>query len=92
MGRQKLLLEQNKGQDVEDMTVETIPAATWAVFSITSLTGIDYVPKAYAQIMTEWFPASNYKRDEAVPNLEGFLEGDASSRDSVWEIWIPIKC
>lgn len=80
-----------KGQNIEDMTIETIPAATWAVFSITSLTGIGYVPKAYTQIMTEWFPTSNYKRDEAVPNLEVFPEGDATATDYVWEIWIPIK-
>jgi len=79
-----------KGHNIEGMTVETIPAATWAVFSITSFTGIDYVPKAYTQIMTEWFPASNYKRDEAVPNLEVFPEGDANSADYAWEIWIPI--
>ena len=80
-----------KGQDIENMTVETIPAATWVVFSITSLTGIDYVPKAYTQIMTEWFPASNYKRDESIPNLEVFPEGDASAMDYKWEIWIPVK-
>ena len=60
------------------------------MFSVTSLTGIDYVPKAYAQIMTEWFPTSNYKRDESVPNLEVFPEGDASSVGYSWEIWIPI--
>lgn len=72
------------------MTIEAIPAATWAIFVITSLTGIDYVPAAYSQIMTEWFPASQYKRDESVPSLEVFPEGNANSADYVWEIWIPV--
>ena len=80
-----------KGKKPDFMTVETIPAATWAVFPITSLTGIDYVPEAYTRIMTEWFPVSQYSRDEAVPNLEVFPAGDANSMDYTWEIWIPVK-
>ena len=70
--------------------METIPAATWAVFSITSPTGIEYVPAAYAKIMTEWFPASRYRRDEQTPSLEVFPEGDAAEKGYTWEIWIPI--
>ena len=73
------------------MAVETIPAATWAVFSIISQTGIDYVPEAYTRIMAEWFPTSKYVRDEAVPSLEVFPEGDAGAMDYRWEIWIPVK-
>lgn len=80
-----------KGQDIKDMDIETIPAAAWAVFSITSLPGIDYVPAAYTQIMTEWFPASQYQRDESIPNLEVFPEGDANAKNYTWEIWIPVK-
>ena len=80
-----------KGKKPDDMVVKTIPAATWAVFSITGPTGIDYVPAAYTRIMTEWFPASSYKRDEAVPNLEVFPEGNAKSQNYIWEIWIPVK-
>lgn len=79
-----------KGQEVKDMSVETIPAATWAVFTITSPTGIDYVPAAYSQIMTEWFPASQYKRNESVPSLEVFPAGNANAMDYTWEIWIPV--
>lgn len=80
-----------KGKKIEGMTLETIPAATWAVFSFTSPTGIDYVPAAYTRILTEWFPASQYIRDEAIPSLEVFPEGDASSSEYIWEIWMPIK-
>lgn len=80
-----------KGKKPEGMTVETIPAAKWVVFSFTSPTGIDYVPAAYTRIMTEWFPASQYVRDEAVPGLEVFPEGDVNSGEYRWEIWMPVK-
>ena len=61
------------------MTVQTVPAATWAVFTISSPTGIDYVPAAYTRIVTEWLPSSQYERDESVPSLEVFHGGDADS-------------
>lgn len=80
-----------RGRKPEGTTVETIPAATWAVFPITSPTGIEYVPAAYTKIMTEWFPASQYQRDEQTPSLEVFPGGDANEEGYTWEIWIPIK-
>lgn len=80
-----------KGRKPEGTTVETIPAATWAVFSITSPTGKEYVPAAYTKIMTEWFPASQYQRDEKTPSLEVFPKGDAAGDGYTWEIWMPIK-
>ncbi len=73
------------------LTVETIPAANWAVFTINSRTGFDNVEKAYTRILTEWFPQSQYSRDESVPHLEVFPHGDADSLDYEWEIWIPVK-
>ena len=80
-----------KGDKPDGMVIETIPAATWAVFPITSPTGIDYVPAAYTRILTEWFPTSQYARDTAVPSLEVFPGGDATATDYSWEIWIPVK-
>ena len=80
-----------KGKQADNMVIETIPSATWVVFSFTSPTGIDYVPAAYTRIMTEWFPTSQYKRDETVPSLEVFPNGNAASMDYTWEIWIPVK-
>lgn len=80
-----------KGEKSDGMTVETIPAATWAVFSFTSPTGIDYVPAAYTRIMTEWFPASPYERDESVPSLEVFPASDINLPKYTWEIWMPVK-
>lgn len=80
-----------KGKKLEGMTIKTIPAATWVVFMITSPTGCAYVPAAYTRIVAEWFPASQYERDELLPSLEVFPNGDASSMDYQWEIWMPIK-
>lgn len=90
-GRTKSIIgAEFKGRKPEGMTIETIPAATWAVFSVTSSTGIECVPAAYTRIMTEWFPASQYKRDEKAPNLEVFPEGDTASEDYTWELWMPV--
>lgn len=60
------------GKNPSGLTVETIPAAEWAVFTINSKTGFDNVEKAYSRILTEWFPHSQYSRDESVPHLEVF--------------------
>lgn len=75
------------------MDVETIPAATWAVFSIVGLNdkiNNEVVDETYARIYTEWMPSSNYKRNEDIQHLEVYGPGDASSEDYVWEIWIPV--
>ena len=72
-----------------DISIETIPAATWAVFSIKGATGFEEYNAAYARILTEWFPASQYKRDESLPNLESY-PGGAIDENYVWEIWIPV--
>ena len=91
-GRTKAIIgAEYKGVLPEGMDLETVPAATWAVFTITSPTGNPYVPEAYARILTEWFPASQYIRDESVPSLEVFPGGNASSPEYQWEIWTPLK-
>ena len=68
------------------LNMKDVPAATWAVFSIEGCIGDTY-DAAYARVLTEWFPASSYKRDEAVPHLEVLPVG---SEMTVWEIWMPI--
>lgn len=91
-GRTRTLIgAEYKGRKPHGTTVETIPAAVWAVFSITSPTGIEYVPAAYTKIMTEWFPASQYKRDEGIPNLEVFPKGNSRAEGYTWEIWMPVR-
>ncbi|MCL2753159.1 MAG: AraC family transcriptional regulator [Defluviitaleaceae bacterium] len=82
---------QYHGTKPDGMTTKTIPAATWAVFTITSPTGAPYVPEAWTRVITEWFPASGYLRDEEVPSMEVFPDGNASSKDYQWEIWMPVK-
>ena len=79
-----------KGVLPDGMALKTVPAATWAVFTITSPSGRPYVPEAWMRVLTEWFPASQYKRDEAAPSMEVFPDGDASSKDYQWEIWMPV--
>ena len=79
-----------KGKKPDGVTVETIPAATWAVFSINSNTGNEQYNAAYTRVLTEWFPASQYKRNEAAPNLDVYPDGDVNSKDYTWEIWIPV--
>ena len=79
-----------KGEMPEGMQLKTIPAATWAVFTITSPSGHPYVPEAWTRVVTEWLPVSQYKRDEAAPCMEVFLDGDADSHDYKWEIWFPV--
>ena len=82
-----------KKPDGIDLTIQTVPAATWAVFSINSSTGKQQHDKAYTRILTEWFPASQYKRDESAPNLDIYpTNTDISARDEnySWEIWMPV--
>jgi len=79
-----------KGEMPDGMSLKTIPAATWAVFTITSPSSVPYVQEAWARILIEWFPASRYKRDENAPSMEVFPDGDASSMDYKWEIWMPV--
>ena len=79
-----------KGEMPDDMQLKAIPAATWAVFTITSPSGHPYVPQAWTRICTEWLPVSQYKRDEAAPCMEVFPDGDAESMDYKWEIWLPV--
>jgi len=79
-----------KGKKLDGMDMKTIPAATWAVFTFKAPTGAPYVPEAWTRVITEWFPTSQYKRDENVPSLEVFPDGDATSKDYEWEIWMPV--
>lgn len=78
-----------KGEMPEGLTLQTIPAATWAVFSIKGITGATEDYTAYSRIITEWFPTSQYKRNETVPHLEVYPGGEVNA-DYIWEIWMPI--
>ncbi|MCL2406512.1 MAG: AraC family transcriptional regulator [Defluviitaleaceae bacterium] len=74
-----------------DLTIETIPAATWAVFTIRSITGRNQHNEAYTRILTEWLPTSQYRRDELAPNLDVYpIDKNGQHPDYVWEVWLPI--
>lgn len=68
---------------VEGMSIEEIPAATWAAFSYEYPAGFSLYEENYKRIVTEWLPASGYKRDENVIHLELYA-------DEKWQLWIPI--
>lgn len=76
---------------LDNMDIEVIPAATWAVFAITSKSGTKEAEEAFARIFTEWLPTSAYTRNENAPTLEVFPAGDADSNKYKWEIWLPVK-
>jgi len=73
------------------MDVETIPAATWVVFSITSKVGTKESEETFARIYTDWFPSSPYKRDEKAPTMEVYPAGNANLDDYHWEVWVPVQ-
>ena len=85
-GKMKMIIgAEYKGKMIEGMSLETIPAATWAVFSFPWPVGYAIFMEAWTRIITEWFPTSGYKRREDVPRLEVYqIDGDH------WEIWMPI--
>jgi AraC-like DNA-binding protein/predicted transcriptional regulator YdeE len=66
-----------------------IPAAQWAVFSFREKLTPETAAGAYTRILTEWFPASGYKRDETVPHLERIPAG-TGAENHPWEIWLPV--
>ena len=75
--------------DIENMSIKTIPSATWAVFTFYGETGAK-VGEAITRIVTEWFPQSQYERNEDVPMLDVYPDG-VIDEDYAWEIWMPVK-
>ena len=74
--------------DIEGMTMKIIPEATWAVFTFTGETG-SKVGEAITRINTEWFSQSQYKRNENVPMLDVYPDGEMDENYE-WEIWMPV--
>jgi len=69
--------------------LQIIPATDWVVFPFAYKLCSENVSEAYARILTEWFPASNYTRNKAIPHLEQFPVG-IGAENMPWEIWMPI--
>jgi len=88
-GKTKVIIgAEYKGEkpDGLNLDIKDVPGATWVVFTIEGCISETY-DAAFARILTEWFPASNYKRDETAPHLEVLPVG---SEALIWEICIPV--
>jgi len=84
-GKMKMVIgAEYKGTMIDGMSLETIPAATYAVFSFPWPAGYSYCMEAYRKI-TEWFEASEYTLDEEAYRLEVYLIGGDH-----WELWMPV--
>lgn len=72
---------------LEGMYEETIPAATWAVF-----TGKGAMPDAMQalqqRIVSEWLPESGYEWAQA-PDIEVYLSAPGAE-ESAFQVWLPI--
>jgi len=77
-----------KGDLLDGMELKTIPAAMWAVFSFTSHSKT-HIPEAWTRVVTEWLPASQFKRNTSVPSMDVFPPKN-DSKDYTWEIWFPV--
>ena len=79
----------NGGAITEDyLTVETIPAHTYAVFKCVGPMP-EAFQKVYKYICTEFFPASEYK--PCGIEIESYPSADTKSADYTCEIWIAIE-
>jgi len=74
--------------DIKGITLQNIPDATWAVFAFKGETG-SKVGEAITRIVTEWFPHSQYVRNENIPHLDCYLDGKIDE-NYTWYIWMPI--
>ncbi|MDP4120151.1 MAG: AraC family transcriptional regulator [Bacillota bacterium] len=79
---------QSDGKEHEGLKTLTVPARTWAVFTVNG-TGGKAFGETWAKIITEWLPSSGYTHLNDY-EIEVFPDGDAKSPDYKSEIWIPV--
>ncbi|WP_407407252.1 effector binding domain-containing protein [Peribacillus sp.] len=77
------------GSVPKDYSGLTIPASKWVVFEVNGPMP-EAMQKAWKHIFSEWFPASGHEH-AGTPEMEVYVEDDASAADYYSEIWIPIK-
>lgn len=83
-------IEQGEEEPDSTMTVEQIPASTWAVFQSKGPVETA-VHSTWTRIFTEWFPASGYEHAGGMEMETYPLDGEIHSPDHVTLIWIPIR-
>ncbi|WP_240841060.1 helix-turn-helix domain-containing protein [Acidaminobacter sp. JC074] len=74
------------GQGENTICVE---ASRWCIFKGTGPL-ISELPKLWKRIFLEWFPLTDFQHSGKI-ELEVFYDGDVTSRDYVFEIWIPLS-
>ena len=74
--------------DEEYLTVEKIPAHTYAVFKCTG-TMPEAFQRAYKYICTEFFPASEYQ--PCGVEIEAYPSADVQNPDYTCEVWIAVE-
>lgn len=79
-----------EGKLSEDFEVFELPSAEWMVFQNTGPVSVG-LPALWNSIYTEVLPASGYDRNEDMPTVEVYGEGDCETEAYHMEIWIPIK-
>ena len=78
--------EYNGESLLEGLEIEEFSESIWAIFSVEWDPDNDATGKTYARIISEWFPTSNYKRNESLPHLEVFgIDGKPKC-----EVWVPV--
>ncbi|MGE7781208.1 AraC family transcriptional regulator [Peribacillus sp. NPDC097264] len=77
------------GSVPKDYSGLTIPASKWVVFEVNGPMP-EAMQKVWKHIFSEWFPASGHEH-AGTPEMEVYVEDDASAADYYSEIWIPIK-
>ncbi|ASS68995.1 helix-turn-helix domain-containing protein [Paenibacillus sp. RUD330] len=82
-------LEADKTVDGVDFVEREIPASTWAVFTAVGQLP-DSIQSVTRRIYSDWFPSSGYEH-AGTADLEIYLEDGAPGKDSVSEIWVPLK-
>ncbi|MFJ7637600.1 effector binding domain-containing protein [Peribacillus sp. NPDC097225] len=77
------------GSVPKDYSGLTIPASKWVVFEVNGPMP-EAMQKVWKHIFSEWFPASGHEH-AGTPEMEVYVEDDASAANYYSEIWIPIK-
>ncbi len=76
-------------KEIENLTTVTIPAAKYACFAINTVDD-DAVNEIYSQILYDWLPSTNLKRNYKLPTIEVY-PFDMSREGFEWEIRIPLE-
>ena len=76
------------GDIAGDLTIEEIPALTWAIFKCTGAMP-NAIQELWHRIYSEFFPTSEYQPCGGI-DFEVYPEGDIHSPNYESEIWISV--